>query len=33
VDWGYAGTIRCGSVRRKLSYFVMVLCHSRMLYV
>ena len=33
VDWGCAGTIRCGSVRRRLSYFVMVLCHSRMLYV
>lgn len=33
VDWGYAGTIRCGSVRRRLSYFVMVLCQSRMLYV
>jgi len=33
VDWGCAGPIRIGSVRRRLSYFVMVLCHSRMLYV
>ena len=33
VDWGCAGPIRVGSVRRRLSYFVMVLCHSRMLYV
>jgi len=33
VDWGYAGMINVGSTRRRLSFFVMVLCHSRMLYV
>lgn len=33
VDWGFAGMINVGSTRRRLSFFVMVLCHSRMLYV
>jgi len=33
VDWGYAGTVTVGSTRRRLSFFVMVLCYSRMLYV
>jgi len=33
VDWGCAGTITLGSTRRRLSFFVMVLCHSRMAYV
>jgi transposase len=33
VDWGYAGTITLGDTRRRLSFFVMVLCHSRMAYV
>jgi transposase len=33
VDWGYAGTVAVGSTRRRLSFFVMVLCHSRKLYV
>lgn len=33
VDWGYAGTIEIGQTRRRLSFFVMVLCHSRMAYV
>lgn len=33
VDWGQYGTVRVGSVDRKLSFFVMVLCHSRMMYV
>jgi transposase/DUF971 family protein len=33
VDWGSAGTIRVGNTRRQLSFFVMVLCHSRRLYV
>ena len=33
VDWGEYGTIQVGSTRRRLSFFVMVLCHSRMMYV
>lgn len=33
VDWGCAGTIALGNTRRRLSFFVMVLCHSRMAYV
>jgi len=33
VDWGEYGTIAVGSTRRRLSFFVMVLCHSRMMYV
>jgi transposase len=33
VDWGSAGTITLGATRRRLSFFVMVLCHSRMTYV
>ena len=33
VDWGSYGTVRVGSTTRKLSFFVMVLCHSRMMYI
>lgn len=33
VDWGYAGIVNVGGTRRRLSFFVMVLCYSRMLYV
>lgn len=33
VDWGHAGFIHVGNTRRRLSFFVMVLCYSRMLYV
>jgi transposase len=33
VDWGSCGMIRIGSTRRRLSFFVAVLCYSRMLYV
>jgi transposase len=33
VDWGSFGFIPVGSTRRRLSFFVMVLCHSRMMYV
>lgn len=33
VDWGSFGNVRVGSTRRRLSFFVMVLCHSRMMYV
>jgi transposase len=30
ADWGQAGVVSGGSTRRRLSFFVMVLCHSRM---
>ena len=33
VDWGTYGTVKVGSTRRKLHFFVMVLCYSRMMYV
>lgn len=33
VDWGNAGVIQIGNTRRRLSFFVMVLCHSRMAYI
>ncbi len=33
VDWGNFGSISVGSTRRRLSFFVMVLCYSRLLYV
>ena len=33
VDWGSAGTIAIGDTRRRLSFFVMVLCYSRMAYL
>lgn len=33
VDWGEYGTISVGSTRRRLSFFVMVLCYSRLMYV
>jgi transposase len=33
VDWGSAGTIRVGTTRRALSFFVMVLCYSRRSYL
>ena len=33
VDWGEYGTIAVGSTRRKLSFFVMVLCYSRQMYL
>lgn len=33
VDWGCYGTIGVGKTRRKLNFFVMVLCYSRMMYV
>src|SRR5210317_788023 len=33
VDWGSYATVRVGSTTRRLSFFVMVLCHSRMMYV
>lgn len=33
VDWGYAGVVNVGGTRRRMSFFAMVLCYSRMLYV
>jgi transposase len=33
VDWGEFGSIAVGSTRRRLSFFVMVLCHSRRMYL
>ncbi|MFZ4802359.1 MAG: IS21 family transposase [Chlorobium sp.] len=33
VDWGSYGSVNVGGTRRKLSFFVMVLCYSRMMYV
>jgi transposase len=33
VDWGSYGSVAVGSTHRRLSFFVMVLCHSRMMYV
>lgn len=33
VDWGQYGSVSVGSTRRRLSFFLMVLCHSRMLYL
>jgi transposase len=32
VDWGCYGSVTVGNTRRRLSFFVMVLCYSRMLY-
>jgi len=33
VDWGSYGTIIVGEASRRLSFFVMVLCYSRLMYV
>lgn len=33
VDWGQYGSIQVGSTRRRLSFFVMVLCYSRLMYL
>ena len=33
VDWGSYGSVNVGSTSRKLSFFVMVLCYSRMMYL
>lgn len=33
VDWGSYGTIGVGATRRQLSFFVMVLCYSRRMYL
>jgi transposase len=33
VDWGEYGTIGVGNTRRRLSFFVMVLCYSRQMYL
>jgi len=33
VDWGSFGSVPVGQTRRRLSFFVIVLCYSRMMYV
>lgn len=33
VDWGEYGSVAGGATRRKLSFFVMVLCYSRLMVV
>ena len=33
VDWGEMGTVAVGGTRRRLSFFVMVLCFSRRMYL
>ena len=33
VDWGTYKTVNVGNTNRRLSFFVMVLCYSRMMYV
>jgi transposase len=33
VDWGQFGSVPVGNTSRRLSFFVMVLCYSRLLYV
>jgi len=33
VDWGCYGSVSVGDTTRRLSFFVMVLCYSRMMYV
>ena len=33
VDWGEFGTVAVGNTRRRLSFFLMVLCHSRRMYL
>ena len=33
VDWGSFGSVSVGSTRRRLSFFVRVLCYSRLLYL
>jgi transposase len=33
IDWGEFGTIGVGTTRRRLSFFLMVLCYSRLMYL
>jgi transposase len=33
LDWGQWGSVRVGNTRRRLSFFVMVLCYSRLMYL
>ena len=33
VDWGHYGSVNVGNTRRRLSFFVMVLCYSRLMYL
>lgn len=33
VDWGHAGFLNVGQARRRLSFLVVTLCHSRLMYL
>jgi len=33
VDWGIYGSVKVGATIRKLNFFIMVMCYSRMMYV
>jgi len=33
IDWGEYGSINIGSTRRRLSFFLLVLCYSRLMYL
>ena len=33
IDWGSCGAVRVGQTTRRLSFFVLVLCYSRLMYV
>lgn len=33
IDWGEYGSVNVGSTRRRLSFFVMVMCYSRKMYL
>ena len=33
VDWGHYASVNVGNTRRRLSFFVMVLCYSRLMYL
>jgi len=33
VDWGSYGTVKVGATQRRLSFFIMLLCYSRMMYL
>ena len=33
VDWGHYGSVDVGNTRRRLSFFVLVLCYNRMMHV
>jgi transposase len=33
VDWGHCGSVQVGATQRKVSVFVAVLCHSRLMFI